>query len=335
MTKAGPMTGEAGFLALLRRLEREGGGRPRIGRSIRRAQDIVDIGQDPQLAFPAEEISAVTPTDNARTNIRAQFMGFFGPQGALPLNTTEEVLRWQEEGEEAFVRFTDILSARFYQLFFRAWSDAHAITQHDRPDEDRFGTYVAAVAGIGSPAFQNHDSFPDIARLPLVPIFGGRVRSAVRLRQMLASYFGYDVDIAEHLPCWLEFEADDMRGLGQGGGLGQDVYLGARLQSVNEKICIRVKLPDAAEYRNFLPGQPRHLRLADLVFWYLGKCVEVDLALLLPPDAIPPARLGGDAAIGWLAAMRPEGISRVSDYIEVARFALTREGGAQTERGQA
>ena len=72
----------------------------------------------------------------------------FGPQGALPLNTTEEVLRWQTEGENGFVRFTDILSARFYQLFFRAWSDAHAISQHDRPDEDRFGTYVAAVAGL-------------------------------------------------------------------------------------------------------------------------------------------------------------------------------------------
>ena len=36
MTPAGP-TGEAGFLALLRRLEREQGHRPRIGRSIRRA----------------------------------------------------------------------------------------------------------------------------------------------------------------------------------------------------------------------------------------------------------------------------------------------------------
>lgn len=334
MTPSGPTMGEGGFLALLRRLERAHEGRPRIGRSTRRSQDIVDIGQDPQLAFPAEELKAVA-AEAGRTRIRAQFMGFFGPHGALPLNTTEEVLRWQEEGEDGFVRFADILAARFYELFFRAWSDAHAITQHDRPDEDRFGTYVAAVAGIGSPAFQNHDAFPDIARLPLVPVFGGRVRSAVRLRQMLSGYFGYPVDIQEHLPCWLEFESDDMRGLGQGGALGQDLYLGARLQSVNEKICIRVSLPDIGEYRSFLPGQPRYGRLADLVFWYLGKCTEVDLALSLPPDIIPPATLGGDAAIGWLAAMRPEGIEHVSDYIEVARFALSRELGAQTERGQA
>ncbi|SFA52006.1 type VI secretion system protein ImpH [Paracoccus halophilus] len=333
MTGEGP-AGAAGFLALLRRLEREAGDRPRIGRSTRRSQDIVDIGQDPQLAFPAQEMNAVD-TAGARPRIRTQFTGFFGPQGALPLNTTEEVLRWQEEGEEAFVHFADMLSARFYQLFFRAWSDAHAITQHDRPDEDRFGTYVAAVAGIGSPAFRQHDDFPDIARLPLVPVFGGRVRSAARLRQMLAGYFGFPVDIQEHLPCWLEFEPDDRHGLGQGGTLGQDIYLGARLQSVNEKICIRVNLPDPDEYRGFLPGRPRYGRLADLVFWYLGKCVEVDLALSLPPATIPPATLGGDAAIGWLAAMRPEGLDRQSDYIEVARFALSRDGGAQTVREQA
>ena len=110
MTPAGP-TGEAGFLALLRRLEREQGHRPRIGRSIRRAQDIADIGQDPQLAFPAQELREVDAIGD-RARIRAQFMGFFGPQGALPLNTTEEVLRWQNEGEDGFVRFTDILSAR-------------------------------------------------------------------------------------------------------------------------------------------------------------------------------------------------------------------------------
>ncbi|WJS86888.1 type VI secretion system baseplate subunit TssG [Paracoccus sp. TOH] len=325
-------TGEPGFLALLRRLEREATGRPRIGRSTRRAQDIADIGQDPRLAFPAEDLSG-TDVSGPRARIRAQFMGFFGPQGALPLNTTEEVMRWQDEGEEAFVSFTDILSARFYQLFFRAWSDAHAVTQHDRPEEDRFAAYVGAVAGIGSPAFLDHDSFPDIARLPLVPVFGGRVRSAVRLRQLLACYFGCPVDVQEHAPSWLEFEADDLRGLGQGGALGRDTYLGTRLQTVNEKVCIRLNLPDPQTYRGFLPGQDRHAQLAGLVFWYLGKCIEVDLALALPPDRIPPARLGGDAAIGWLAAMRPESIPRDADYIEVARFALGRDAGQHSAKG--
>lgn len=321
-----------GFLALLRRLEREAEAKPRIGRSTRRAQDIADIGQDPRLAFPAEDLAGVQ-TDGPRPRIRAQFTGFFGPQGALPLNTTEEVLRWQDAGEDAFVAFTDMLSARFYQLFFRAWSDSHAITQHDRPDQDRFQSYVGAVAGIGSPAFRQHDDFPDIARLPLVPVFGGRVRSGVRLRQLLGGYFGFPVTVQEHVTSWLEFEPDELRGLGRGGALGRDSYLGARLQSVNEKICIRLDLPDARTYRSFLPGQPRHGQLAALVYWYLGKCLDVDLALALPADRIPAATLGGDAAIGWLAAMRPEGLPRSGAPIEVARFALGRDAGQHSAKG--
>ncbi len=317
------MTGAAGFLALLRRLEREAADKPRIGRSTRLADDIVEIGQDPQLAFPTAEISEAAPGPNDRRRLRAQFMGYFGPQGALPLNMTEEVMRWQQEGEEAFVRFADLFAGRFYQLFFRAWSDARPISQFDRPDEDRFASYVAAVAGIGSPAFMQHDSFPDIARLPLVSIFGGRVRSAVRLRQMLERYFQLSVEVEEHVPAWLEFEPDEMHGLGMGGALGRDMYLGARLRSVNEKICIHLHLPDTGQYGEFLPGQARHDRLADLVFWYLGRSYEVDLALTLPPDRVPSAQLGQTVAIGWLAALRPEALAGSAPQIEIARFALS------------
>lgn len=313
----------AGFLALLRRLEREAGNKPRIGLSTRLADDIVDVGQDAALAFPVDEVlPAPDATDgDARVKLRAQFMGFFGPQGALPLNLTEEVLRWQLEGEDGFARFADIFASRFYQLFFRAWSDAHAISQHDRPDEDNFARYIAAISGMGSPAFMRHDGFPDIARLPLVSIFGGRVRSGVRLRQMLSVYFDMKVEVDEHVPNWLEFEPDEIHGLGVGGSLGQDSYLGSRVQSVNEKICIRMHAPDAEIYRSFLPGQQRYQRLADLVFWYLGRSYDIDVALTLPPKQIPPGKLGETISIGWLAALAPPKDDQ-RPFLEIARFSL-------------
>lgn len=312
----------AGFLALLRRLEREAVNRPRIGRSTRLADDLVEIGQDPALAFPDNDLEQADPK-SGRARVRARFMGYFGPQGALPLDTTEEVLRWQQSGEDAFVRFADIFSTRFYQLFFRAWSDAHAISQYDRPDDDRFAGYVASISGIGTPAYADHDTMPDIARLPLVSIFGGRVRSAVRLRQMLERYFKLPVDIQEHVPLWLQIEPDDMRGLGAGGALGQSLHLGARVQSVSEKVCIHLHLPDAATYRDFLPGQQKYRRLADLVFWYIGRSYDVDLLLTLPRPEIPPAHLGQTVALGWLAALKPDLTSNPDEpRAEIARFAL-------------
>ncbi|MDO5705202.1 MAG: type VI secretion system baseplate subunit TssG, partial [Paracoccus sp. (in: a-proteobacteria)] len=270
---------------------------------------------------PATEFSDVV-TEPGPARLRARFMGLMGATGALPLNTTEEVSRWAAEGEDGFVRFADIFAGRFYQLFFRAWSDSHAITQHDRPDEDCFAGYVAAVAGTATPAFLDHDNVPDLSRLPLVSLFGGRVRSAVRLRQMLAEYFALPVEIDEHVPVWLYFD-EPQGGLGRGGALGQGICLGSRVQSVNEKIRIRVMVPSLARYRAFLPGGADHQRLASLVFWYLGRSYDIDLALMLAADQIPPAQIGGGAALGWLAAVSP---ARGEGFAEVARFPLIFEG---------
>lgn len=325
------MTNEAGFLALLRRLERETPHRSRIGRSAHLADEIVDLAQNPRLEFPGSDFQAdpERPADTLRDKLgrvalRPQFWGMFGGFGALPLNTTEEAQRWQNEGQDGFVRFANIFSARFLQLFFRAWSDSHAISQYDRPDEDRFARYIAAVSGTGSPAFVNHDDFPDIARLPLVSIFGGRVRSAIRLQQIIARYFDLRVEVEEHVPSWLEFEADELAGLGQGGALGQNTYLGSRVRSVSEKICLHLDLPDADHYRSFLPGGQEHRMLTNLVFWYIGRTYEVELALKLPPSEIPAASLGQTVSIGWLAAISPpedpEGI-----LVEVARFQIDPE----------
>ena len=315
------MSGGEGFLAILRRMEREAADKPRIGRSVRLADDLVDIGQDPELAFPATELER-PEARGPRPRIRARFMGYFGPQGALPLNLTEEAMRWQQQGEEAFVRFADIFAARFYQLFFRAWSDARAITQHDRPEEDRFAAYIASVAGTGTEAFQRHDAMPDLARLPLVPVFGGRVRSAVRLRQMLETHLRLPVDVEEHVLSWLEFEPGDRRGLGQGGALGRDLYLGDRVQSVNDRICVHLHLPDAGRYRDYLPGSAGYRRLGDLVFWYLGRSQDVDLALTLPPAEIPAGQLGAAMALGWLAPLSPDP-GAAAPRVQIARFALS------------
>lgn len=310
-------TKEQGFLALLRHLEREAQGRPPIGRAARLRDEVVRIGQDPSLAFPAGDFGP--PRAGA---LRAQVLGFFGPQGALPLNTTEEVARWVSGGDDSFVAFTDILATRFLQLFFRAWSDSHAISQFDHPGSDRFNGYVAAVAGTGTPAFRDHDGLNDLARLPMVSLFGGRVRSPVRLRQMIETHLGVDTEVVEHVPYWMEFDSADTGALGQrGSSIGRDMYLGARIQSVGEKIRLDLRTGSLTEYRSFLPGQPGYRRLADIVFWYLGKTYVVDVSLALPASEVEPAVLGQSASLGWMAALTPSNDNR-DDFVTAASFTL-------------
>ncbi len=293
-----------GFLALMRVMERRAKGRPRIGKNTTLKEEVVTIGQDPSLAFPESDLSHVT-TGN-RPELRNNILGFFGPQGALPLNTTEEVKRWLDRGDRAFIAFTDVFATRFLQLFFRSWSDVRAITQFDHETGDRFRDYLGALMGMGSPAFHNRDLLPDINKIYLAPLAMGRVRSPKRLEQMIGIDLGADVKIDEHMLSWMVLEADNTNRLGQiGSTLGRDMYVGARVPTVNDKIRITLRTRSIREYRDFLPGGALHARLHALVRWYVGRSVDVDVALSIPADEMPAAVLGKSTELGWVASLAP------------------------------
>lgn len=297
-----------GLFAMLRALEQKAQTSPRIGQNARLREAVVRLGQDPFLAFPDTDLARVDMGANP-PQIRAQFLGFFGPHGALPMVWTEEVRRWFDNGDPSFVAFTDIFAARFQELFFRAWSDARAITQYDHAAGDRFSTYLLALAGTGSPAYAERDSVPDTARRRLVPLALGRVKSPVRLRQMLQVHFGeaVRVEIEEMVPAWLDFERDALSRVGmQGATLGRDVHLGCRVRSISEKISVHVHVRDLEAYDRFLPGGPDHAHLRDLVFWYLGQAFDIDVALWLPEPEVRPAVLGESARLGWMACIAPD-----------------------------
>lgn len=315
-----------GLLALLRRLERENPHKPRIGRNDRLSDEIVTIGQDPSLDFPVSDLSAFTTGPDGRHHVRSNVLGFFGPQGALPLNTTEEVVRWTNVGDKSFVAFVDIFATRFLQLFFRGWSDSHAISQFDHPARDRFQYYVGAIGGVGTDAFRARDSITDVQRTFLVSLQAHRVKSPVRLRQLIEVHLNADVTVREHQSTWIDFEESDQNRLGERGAtLGRSLFLGARMRSVNERIALDIRAKSLADYRRYLPGGSAHRQLADLVFWFLGKTTDVTVSLALPASEIPPAQLGKTAELGWMAALAPAAVQGTADgsgFVRVANYNL-------------
>ncbi|MBQ2261483.1 MAG: type VI secretion system baseplate subunit TssG [Loktanella sp.] len=312
-----------GLFAFLRKLEREAGTRPRIGRNARLRDALVRMGQDPALAFPGRDIARVDKTGNI-PRLRAQFMGFFGAFGAFPLNWTEETNRWFDSGDEAFVAFVDIFAERFQELFFRAWSDAHAITQFDHPTNDRFQAWLLSLIGQGTPAFAEPDSLPATFRLRFLALSLGEVKSPVRLRQMLAVHFGPDVtiEIEEFVPMWLDFEPESLSRLGQGcATLGHDCHLGARVLSISDKITLHVHVQTAAQFDTLLPGGDEHRVLTELVFGYLGQRTEIDVNLWLPQGQVRPAVLSEAGRLGWMACIRPAS-DKPADQMQVTRYRL-------------
>lgn len=312
--------------ALLREMERMFPDKPRIGKSQVLAQEIVDVGQDPFLDFPASNVQRVEIRKGEIPRLRARFLGFFGPQGPLPLLTTIEAYRWQEAGDDAFVRFADIFATRFMQLFHRVWADARPIAQFDRPEDDRFAAYVGSFIGIGTAPYRDRDRVPDIAKLPFAGVMAGRVKSASRLQQVLKGVLGVDVTVREREGIWLEFEESDLSRVGRSAAvLGRNAYAGSRVFSINDKASIEIRTETLEEYESFLPGGGRFDRLADMVRFYLGEQIDFDIVLALPRKLCPRARLGAGGRLGYTTWTPREGDSKgigEDDFVSDARFSL-------------
>jgi type VI secretion system protein ImpH len=293
------------FFAALRRIERSWPERPRIGDSAAPQDDYLRLGQDPFMAFPAANLSKVEPLSDGRLRILVKFLGLMGPQGALPLATTEEAFGWLPN-DDGFPRFVDLLNHRFLQLFFRAWADSRPIAQHDRPADDRFKTYVGAMAGIGSAALQDLDSLPDDGKLAYAGLAAPQTKSASRLRGMVRGLFGVEAEIDEFVGSHLVLEPQECTRLGdRNSRLGEDAIVGGSCFSVQDKFRLRIFVRDMAQYARFLPTGDRCEPLTDLIFFYLGEALDWDVELALPSACVEATRLGSFGQIGWTSWLAP------------------------------
>ena len=82
------------FFTVLRHIERSYPDRPRIGDSASRSEEFVALGQDPFMDFPASNVGRVDHDAQGRLRLFVKFLGLLGPQGALPVATTEEAYHW-------------------------------------------------------------------------------------------------------------------------------------------------------------------------------------------------------------------------------------------------
>jgi type VI secretion system protein ImpH len=309
------------FFTALREFERTDLGKPRIGESTVVGEELVELGQDPYLEFPASNLSGYEEGPNGVPRLFSRFLGFFGPQGALPLNSTVEAYNWMAGRDPSFARFTDIFSNRFLQLFYRAWADAHPIVHHGRPRDDRFFRYVGALSGIGSNAFANRDAIEDTSKVGFSGLVASRVKSASRLRQLIRGVLGVDAEIEERIGSWLTFEPSDRLALGQAGStLGGDAFVGGRVYSICDKIRVKIRASSLDQYLRFLPKGDLSDKLADLIFFYIGFRFEFDVQLSIPARYAPPARLGVSGQLGWTAWMAPKADADDKLVFDDARF---------------
>ena len=292
------------FYQALRRLECFYPDKPRLGKGMRPADEVIRLGQEPSMAFAPATLSAFTPPAGGRAGrLDVRFFGLLGPNGPLPLHLTEHAReRLHHAGDATFVRFLDIMHHRFLLLFYRAWAQAQPTVNLDRPREDRFATYIGSLVGIAGEQVRQRDSIGDIAKLYFSGVLARQVRNRDGLAALLAGYFKAPSRVEEFVGHWMRLPERDRTRLGlrsEGAQLGVGAVIGARVWDRQHKIRIRMGPLTLAQYERFLPGGKAASRLAHWMRQYLGLDLDWDVRLELTRGEVPRARPGQYGRLGW------------------------------------
>lgn len=281
------------LFAALRMIEQAYSEQPRVGESRKASDDVVRLGQVPHLSFAPSDVASAITDANGRLSVEQYGFGVFGPNGALPLHMTElayERRRHKEDG--TVVDFLNLFQHRLISLFYRAWADGEPVVNFDRPDADRFRSYVGALFGLAPESARDSDAVLDYAKLARAGHFAQQTRSAEGLTEILADYFGIPVEVRSFTGAWLDIPGALHCRLGE-QRLGLSTTLGATTWQCQHKFEIVLGPLSHARFENFLPGAPGLTELHALVRLYTNDEWSWQARLLLADVEISGVRLGG------------------------------------------
>jgi type VI secretion system protein ImpH len=290
------------LFAALRLLEQASGGHPRLGDSRKASDDAVRLGHAPHLAFATSDVASYETTSGGE-RLEQHSFGLFGPNGPLPIHLTELAYERRRHADDAtIIDFLNVFQHRLISLFYRAWANSDPATSFDRPDSDRFVTYVGAVFGLAPAAARERDAVSDYAKLSRAGLFSQQTRSAEGLEIILADYFEVQVSVREFSGAWVAIPRELRLAFGKDpdtATLGEGAFLGRATWQCQHKFEMVFGPLTLARLKCFLPGQRGLRELQALVRLYTNDEWAWQLRLLLLPAEIPRIRLGRAGQLGW------------------------------------
>jgi type VI secretion system protein ImpH len=293
-----------GFNYALRLVESLYKERPRLGTAKGPADEPIRLSQEPELTFESASLTKFTYGANKGPHrLSVRLLGLLGPNGPLPLHFTEYIKhRRRDYGDRTFAHFLDIFHHRMLTLFYRAWANNEPTVSYDRPEADRFGDYVGALAGLGMASLHKRDAIPDQTKFYYCGRLAAHTRCPEGLQAILTDYFNLPAAVEEFIGEWIDLPAQHICRLGidkTSASLGQSVVLGSRAWSCQHKFRIHLGPLEIDEYERFLPAGDRIGRLVPLVRNYIGDELAWDVRLILKHSDVPSTRLDGSNRLGW------------------------------------
>jgi type VI secretion system protein ImpH len=290
------------FFEAMRRLECAYPERPRLAHSTKPAEDPVRLAHAAALEFPPRSIDRYEPgTDERPPRLFGLFLGLFGPNGPLPLHLTEYAVDRQRNAKDpTLVAFADIFHHRMLSLFYRAWADAQPTVQLDRPEEDRFRTYIGALIGMATPHLDRRDALPDQYKRFFTGRLVPQARNAEGLERFLEHYFGVPVRVLEFVTEWMRLPADAHLRMGVAmASMGRTAVMGAHVHGAQQRFRLRLGPLTQNEFNRFLPGGEALKQLIAAVKTYVGEEKGWDLQLVLKKEEVPLTHMGQAGRLGF------------------------------------
>lgn len=314
------------FLGLLRRLEALGHDWPRFGESRIPSADMLELRHAPALRFPERTLDRIEMGAPRRPRLYSLFLGMTGPMGPMPLHLSE--FAFYEElysAQRPFGDFLNVLTRRWLQLFYRAWADTNPAATRDRPHEDPFAGFVAALSGAREGA-RAHSAFPADARLHYAALFIGR-RGASHMQDALSDLLGAPVTIREFVGRWNPIAVEDQSRLGGAfSTLGVDAVLGDRVWSVEDGFRVVARARTHAEHLDLLPSGRRFAVASEAIDAFAPGHLDWDFEIEIDESIAAPTRLDGTTRLGWTGWLAPKGRAGVTRRdIRLRRGAAARE----------
>jgi type VI secretion system protein ImpH len=308
------------FYAAVRAIECANREMPRVGTSIKPADDPVRFCEEPYLAFPLSSLSKVAsdPIINV-PRVYVNFMGLLGPNGPLPLHLTEYAReRILHHNDQTLARFLDMFHHRMVSFFYRAWAVNQQTVSYEHEGFDRYAEYVASLIGDGMESAHGRDTVPDSAKLHYAGRLGGAARNAEGLEAVLQDFFQIKTRVETFVGEWIELPPDSQCRLGEApmtGTLGSTAIVGSRIWECQYKFRVILGPMGYDDYRRMLPGGDSLGRLKDWVKNYIGEELGWDLQLILKKEEVPAAQLGKSGRLGWSTWTKAGPLKRDADNL--------------------
>lgn len=295
------------FVQAVRVLGRLYPDRAPIGGDADPADEVVRLVSDLSLIFPRAEVQRAEPADEYEpARLMVNFMGVATPAsfGSLPRRYAEEVRSLVRERNPALRDFLDMFNHRLVSFFLRARERHHPVLHFERGAQSVFGRALAAILGVATAGLAGRLAVDDHALYARAGLLALRPMPAVALEALVASVFGVPAEVEPFRPARHRIEPEDQNRLGRANArLGEDLVIGEEIVLVESRFRLRLGPLALRDYEAFLPDQPGHRRVADLVRFATRGELDFDVQLVLAAEQVPALRLGGGAdargQLGW------------------------------------